>query len=114
VDAKIRSEIDAQLAQKGYRLDTASKPDLFVTYQVTRQDKEEVVGPSYSGGEEYDILPMTYSEGTLVVSMLDPSLKMTLCRGTAEWRRNPRNTLAKSEAGAKTMIDQIFERVPGH
>ena len=89
LDRRIRSSVNWQMEEKGLRLDAAA-PDLLVVYHAGAQEKIQVTdwGYRYSdyywgyGGRQIDVYQ--YTEGMLVIDIVDAGTKNLVWRGIGQ------------------------------
>ena len=85
-DGRIRSVIESNLTAAGFRMETSAKPDFAVAYYVAAKDKLNVqdysIGPRRWFGRA-DIRVDQYTEGTLIVDLIDANTKQLVWRGRA-------------------------------
>lgn len=87
LDRRIRNSVDAELASRGLVM-ADTQPDLEVVYHVGAQDKIQVTdwGYRYSdyywgyGGRQIDV--NQYTEGTLVIDLVDSATSNLVWRGS--------------------------------
>ena len=85
---RVRAAVDAELAARGFK-QSATKPDFQVAAHVKHQEKVEVQSWGYSyrphsawyGEPSVDLYE--YSEGSLVIDVIDPAKHELVWRGTA-------------------------------
>jgi len=73
----IRSDIEGQLAQKGYRKATDGHPDFWVDYSLGRSVRGDPYGDAYFS---------QFSEGTFIIDVVDPAAKSLIWRTYAQAR----------------------------
>jgi hypothetical protein len=105
-DQEIRSTLRQDLEQKGLTPATSGRPDVLVAYHTVKQQKLNVddVGYGFWGwGGMPDVT--TYTQGTLVVDLIDPTTMQTVWRGTATQVLNhPNNPDAQKLSNAITKL----------
>jgi hypothetical protein len=106
-DARIRSAVERTLTARGYTV-TDRRPDALLTYHAAVQ-RQVAVSPrpfrSRWGGADVRSWP----EGTLVIEVVDPSLRQIVWRGVA------RSVLDRSDdpvARIEEAVHEIFEKYP--
>ena len=101
LQGRITNAVDSTLALKGFRKFSSGTPDFLVNYHVSSKDKTDVesFGPSYYGGSYYGggyrggyagahsmygggVTTFHYTEGTLLIDIIDPTTKHLMWRGT--------------------------------
>jgi Domain of unknown function (DUF4136) len=111
---RIVNDIDSQLAAKGLqKVSPDQNPDLLVVYNAGLQQEKSWQGYRTGGpfmGGTGSIQEEVQNEGTLVVDLADPKMKMVV------WRGMSTETLAdKSDKNIKNvqkMINKMFEKYP--
>ncbi len=86
---RVKSAVDAELASKGMTLVTSGDADVLVASHLTTKDKLNITdwgyrwgpGPYYGYGPNVDV--NQYTEGTLVIDMIDGKAKELVWRGLA-------------------------------
>jgi hypothetical protein len=88
IDRRIHEAVDRALAAKGYQ-QSSSDPDFIVAYHAAAEDKLDVYTTYDYYGYGYGWragVPRTevreFTEGTIVIDVVDPSLKQLVWRGT--------------------------------
>jgi len=126
---RIKNAVDADLTLKGFKKATMGTPDFLLNYHVSAKDKTDVqsFGPTYYGGSYYGnhygyaggrhdfagsypmhgssgVTTYHYTEGTLLIDIIDPSTKHLIWRGTGTKIVNPD---ASSEQKRQTVNDAV-------
>lgn len=117
LDNRIRSAVDATLATKGLTADEQN-PDLLVVYHTGMQNKVDVTdwGYSYSGsywgwaGRDIDVY--NYTEGTLLVDLVDAKTKQLAWRGSATGVVDPGRSPEEVQERINDVVAQIFANYP--
>jgi len=117
LDKRIRGAVDAQLAEKGLTRDTNS-PDLLVVYHVGLQDKVQVTdwGYRYSdyywgyGGREIDVY--NYTEGTLIIDLVDASTQQLVWRGAGQKAVDANRNPDKATQEINNVVGKIMSKYP--
>ncbi|MDH3196696.1 MAG: DUF4136 domain-containing protein [Candidatus Krumholzibacteria bacterium] len=117
LDKRIKSAVDAEMKTKGFSVDTAS-PDLLVVYHVGVQDKVNVTdwGYRYSydyygwGGRNIDVYQ--YTEGTLILDLIDAQTKELVWRGSAMATLEDNPSPEKAEARLQQAVQGIMANYP--
>ena len=110
-EQEVRSQLQAQLAEKGMTLATSTPPDFLVAYHGKKEQKVDV----YPGGYGYwgygwggfpDV--ETYTQGTLIVDFIDPKTNKVFWRGTASGvLDNPDNpNMGKIDTAVAKLVQQ--------
>ncbi|MGH8495436.1 MAG: DUF4136 domain-containing protein [Gammaproteobacteria bacterium] len=126
VDSIIRSNVDENLAAKGYRQVSESEPDFLVSYHVVLTEEEDprlyeeranVFETTDIGSgdtfkiyrEDLRINEGIIRKGTLIVFFLEPDSKRLIWQGIAAGTAvSPRDALRKSGQA----VDQMLEQFP--
>jgi len=117
LDKRIRSAVDAQMAAKGFRLE-ASSPDLLVVYHTGLADKVSVTDWGYTYAGSYwgwagrDIDVSTYTEGTLIVDLVEAAGKELVWRGSATGTVDPSASPEKRERRLNDAVARMFTQYP--
>ncbi len=117
LDKRIRDAVDAAMATKGFTVDVEN-PDVVVVYHTGMQNKVDVTdwGYSYSGsywgwaGRDIDVY--NYTEGTLLVDLVDAKKKELVWRGSASGVVQPGSTPEQIQQRLNDVTSQIFENYP--
>jgi len=100
LDRTVREAVDRELAARGFRLVASGDADFVVSYsavlqhRVTRADEEDPATAGYYEREPKDRLRITedagedvaiheYTEGRIILDMIDPEAQTVLWRGKA-------------------------------
>jgi hypothetical protein len=85
-NGRIQSALESQLRASGYTKESAGKPDFVVAYYVSTREKLDVqdysIGPGRWFGRR-DIRVDQFTEGTLIVDLIDASTRQLIWRGRA-------------------------------
>jgi hypothetical protein len=117
LDKRIREAVDATLATKGFTVN-AETPDLLVVYHTGMQNKVDVTdwGYTYSGsywgwaGRDIDVY--NYTEGTLIVDLVDSKSKQLAWRGSATGVVDPGRSPEEVQERINDVVTQIFSNYP--
>jgi len=119
LDKRIRNAVDDELKAKGFTENQASA-DVLVVYHLGTQDKINVTdwGYRYSydywgwGGRDIDVYQ--YTQGTLVVDLIDASTKELVWRGSATKTIESNPSPDKVEKNVRNAVSAIFAQYPPH
>jgi len=118
LDKRIRSAVDTQMAAKGFTL-TAENPDVLVVYHVGLANKVDVqdwgytyAGSYWGGGMGRSVDVYQYTEGTLIVDMVNAASKQLAWRGSATGVVEPSNSPEQMEARINDVVSRIFANYP--
>jgi hypothetical protein len=117
LDKRIRTNVEAQLAAKGFTK-VEENPDVLVVYHTGVQNKVDVTdwGYTYSGsywgwaGRDIDVY--SYTEGTLIIDMVEAADKQLVWRGAATGVVEPGSPPEKLEQRIQEVIAGIFANYP--
>jgi hypothetical protein len=87
-EKRLRSAVEAELLERGYRKATLDRPDFLIAYYIGAQDRVDVTRHGYRYGPGgrwvgHRVEVYRYKEGTLILDFVDPELKQLVWRGTA-------------------------------
>jgi hypothetical protein len=114
---RVRSSTDEQMGQLGFTINIDS-PDLFLVFHTGVQDKVNVTDYGYRYSYDYwgwggrDIDVYQYTEGTLIIDMIDTNTKELVWRGSATATVDPSNSAEKREAQLDKAVRGILENYP--
>ncbi len=87
VDRRIRNAVDSELIRRGYQRVSSGNPDFRIRYHVIGTDKVEIQSGSSYGYYRYgygnDVYSYEYTEGTLVIDIIDGKDNRLIWRGWA-------------------------------
>jgi hypothetical protein len=83
VGQEIHAAVNEALEAHGFRPAAGAPPDFLVAYHVTERHESQITGGRWNVEEFH------YTEGTLLVALVDPKSKLFLWQGTAEGTVNP-------------------------
>jgi hypothetical protein len=117
LDSRIRSAVDTNMAAKGFTVDDVN-PDILVVYHTGMQNKVDVTdyGYTYAGsywgwaGSNVDVY--SYTEGTLIVDLVDAKTKKLAWRGSATGVVEPGRSPEKITENINNVVSQIFDNYP--
>ena len=114
---RVRSAVDHQMTQKGFTVNVDS-PDLLLVFHTGLQDKVNVTDYGYRYSYDYwgwggrDIDVYQYTEGTLIVDMIDRNTKELVWRGSATATVDESASTEKREETITKAIMGILENYP--
>lgn len=88
----IQDAVDQEMAGKGYVKMAGGKPDFYVTYRASVEEKSEPRVETYSCGVticSQGISVDKYRQGTLILDIIDPDTKKVIWRGTTVRTTDP-------------------------
>jgi hypothetical protein len=117
LDKRIRSAVDVNMAAKGFTVDE-NNPDLLVVYHTGMQNKVDVTdwGYTYSGsywgwaGRDIDVY--NYTEGTLLIDLVQAHDKELVWRGSATGVVDPNRSPEEVQERINDVVAQIFSNYP--
>jgi hypothetical protein len=118
LDNRIRSAVDTQMTAKGFTL-TEDNPDVLVVYHVGLQNKVDVTdwgytyaGSYWGGGLGRSVDVYQYTEGTLIVDIVNTGSKQLAWRGSATGVVEPGASPEQQEARINDVVSRIFANYP--
>jgi len=131
---RIKTAVDSELALKGFQKRITAAPDFVVNYHVSAKDKTDVqsFGPTHYGSGYYGgyrragggfpgshsvygsgtVTTFHYTEGTLLIDIIDPKAKKLLWRGTGTKVVDPNATSEQKTATVKDAVAKILAKFP--
>ena len=121
--ARINDAISDELRRKGLQVvEDNSQADMYLTWHLVTQEKTDVrsynsmsyyscwrCGPSVS-----DVSVRQYTEGTLIVDMVDPQRNQSVWRSTIQSRLKSQPDPEEAEARRREAAEAIFADFPPH
>jgi hypothetical protein len=118
LDERIKRAVDTQMTAKGFTLATEN-PDVMLVYHVGAQDKVDVTdwgytyaGSYWGGGLGRSVDVYQYTEGTLIVDMVNASTKQLAWRGSATGVVEPDLSPEQRESRINDVVSRIFQNYP--
>jgi hypothetical protein len=117
VDSRVRAAVDAAMAAHGFSVQAGS-PAVVVVYHTGLKDQMNITDwghpytGNYRGWEGRDIDVENYTEGTLVVDLLDAATRQLLWRGIATGEIHPQSTPQEKDRVMKEIVAKMFEKYP--
>jgi hypothetical protein len=121
VESRIVSAVKQELIAKGYEEDMSGKPDFLVGYHIALQGKLDIetVNQYYGYGHRYGFSSVytetqvrQYTEGTLLLDIVDGSAKELVWRGQAQAEVYETSDVESRKARIKEAVRRILERFP--
>ncbi len=123
VARRVHRAVSEQLEAKGVHEATTAPPDLLVTYHVGEEDKLDISSfrtnfgyypcwHCFGGGFDSDVWATQYTQGKLVVDLIDAGTKQLVWRGVAERRLPVFNSPADRDSYIRETVAAIFKRFP--
>ncbi|HEU4929094.1 MAG TPA: DUF4136 domain-containing protein [Candidatus Krumholzibacteria bacterium] len=117
LDKRIRSAVDAAMASKGFTVNDEN-PDVLVVYHTGMQNKVDVTDWGYSYAGSYwgwagrDIDVYNYTEGTLIVDLVNSQTKQLAWRGSATGVVEPGRSPEEVQERINDVVTKIFDNYP--
>jgi hypothetical protein len=118
LEKRIHNAVDTQMAAKGFT-QTEDNPDVLLVYYVGLKDKIDVTdwgytyaGSYWGGGLGRNVDVYQYTEGTLIVDMVNGATHQLAWRGSATGVVEPDNPPEKVEARINDVAARIFKNYP--
>ncbi|HEX8174180.1 MAG TPA: DUF4136 domain-containing protein [Pyrinomonadaceae bacterium] len=109
-DGRIKTALGAHLMVSGFSMESVGKPDFAVAYYVTARDKVDVqeyrFGPFLG---RRDIRVDQYTEGTLIVDIIDPATRKLVWRGYASSAIELKNVDEKINKAVEKLVKQFLK-----
>ena len=108
-DRRVKAALDSQLVARGYGRDTGGKQDFLVAYHAATRNRLGVqewgYGPGRWGSRRVDV--NEYTQGTLVVDVVDAASKQLVWRGSATGTIEPKEADKKITKAVAKLMDQF-------
>ena len=108
-DRRIQAALDSQLVARGYTRDAGGKPDFLVAYHAATRNRVGVqewgYGPGRWGSRRVDV--NEYTQGTLVVDLVDAASRQLVWRGSATGTIEPKEADKKIKKAVAKLMDQF-------
>ena len=117
LDSRIRSAVNTNMTAKGFTKNDEN-PDILVVYHTGMQNKVDVTDYGYTYAGSYwgwagnDVDVYSYTEGTLLVDLVDAKTKKLAWRGSASGVVEPGNSPEKITENINSVVEQIFANYP--
>ncbi len=128
LDQRIRSAIEGELQERGFRFVQSGEPNFRVGYHLILEDQVdyETVNTYWGGGWGYrgvygrygpamatsQTYSREYTQGTLIIDFLDVASKELVWRGSAEGKIHETDDPAEKQARANTAVRMILDQFP--
>ncbi|HEX6791913.1 MAG TPA: DUF4136 domain-containing protein [Candidatus Krumholzibacteria bacterium] len=120
LDKRIRGAVDNELAAKGFTLAAPNdSADVLVVYYTGAKDKIDVTdwgytyaGSYWGGGLGRSVDVYQYTEGTLIVDMVNAGSHQLAWRGSATGVVDPDASPEQREAKINDVVHRIFQNYP--
>ncbi len=100
---EIHAAVDQALEARGFRPAAGEPPDFLVDYHVKERHESEITGG------RWNVEQFNYTEGTLMVALVDPKSKLFLWQGNAQGVVSAGGESAKDIQAA---VDKMFAKFP--
>lgn len=122
VEARIHRAVDEQLAAKGFSLSKAEGPaNVLVTYHVGEEEKVDIntfhsnfgyypCWQCWGGGFGSDVSVSQYTEGKLIIDVVDAQTKKLVWRGAASRRLPTFKTPQERDIYIRETVAAIFKK----
>jgi hypothetical protein len=116
LDKRIKASVNGELAKKGYA-QNAENPDFFVMYHTGTESKVDVTDWGYGygyggywGGGGVDVYQ--YTEGTLLLDIIDAKSKQLVWRGMAQGTIDPDAPAERREQRLNEAVTRMLATFP--
>lgn len=115
-DKRIKKAVSDELIAKGYVGDT-SGPDLLLVYHAGMRNKVDVASWGYGYGRYWrypvgGVSVYQYTEGTLVLDIVDAQKKELVWRGVAQKALSETSSVEKREENLKKVVAKLLKNFP--
>ena len=108
-ERRVQAALDSQLVAHGYTRDSGGKLDFVVAYHAATRNRLDVqewgYGPGRWGRRRLDV--NEYTQGTLVVDIVDAASKQLIWRGSASGTIEPKEADKKIKKAVAKLIEQF-------
>lgn len=108
-DRRVQAALDSQLVAQGYTRDRSGKQDFFVAYHAATQNRVDVqewgYGPGRLRSRRIDV--NQYTQGTLIVDVVDAASKQLVWRGSATGTIEPKEADKKIKKAVAKLMEQF-------
>jgi hypothetical protein len=135
LDSRVKLAVDNQLAAKGYVKQGVETPDFLLAYHVMVEEKKELRTterdyrfPSYTyrgpgrgrryydpggfGTREWETREYVYTEGTLMLDIVDAETSRLIWRGSAQTELKASLSPQKRQKRLNTAVEQMLSHFP--
>ncbi len=132
---RIEQAIEAEMMLKGITLVAADKADVLLRFMLVTEDKQDVktydryygggayncyrCGGAYRSGGMYgggyggtEVRVINYTEGTLVIDLVDPTLERTIWHAVSKGKISKDKTPEERDTSAKAVIGAMLAEFP--
>jgi Domain of unknown function (DUF4136) len=109
-DHRVRMQVEAELARRGFEKSTSHTPDLLVHYHanVTQQIDVRMLDRDYRASDVAQYEPYVFDAGTLFVDLVDPRTNQLVWRG---WTESGLAALIDDQLWLEKRIDEAVARI---
>jgi len=112
-DRRVRAALDSELVARGYTRDTTGHPDVLVAYHAATRNRVGLqdwgYGPGRWGSRRIDV--NQYTEGTLVVDLVDAPNRQLVWRGSASGTIEPKEADKKIKKAVAKLMEQLSKDI---
>jgi hypothetical protein len=108
LDARVKAAVNDQLFRKGY-LGEAARPDFYVAYYVGARDRIDVTTWGY-GYRRTDV--REYTEGTLIVDVIDARTMQLVWRSFAQGTLDPSASPQDRDQRLRAAVTKMLKEFP--
>lgn len=114
LEKNVKSAVDAELAQKGYRKAATGKPDFLIAWHIGARDKVNIERYGYRYGPRgrwygTNVQVHHYKEGTLIIDFVDPDENLLVWRSTAV---GTMQHFTKGEGEVQSAVHEMLKKFP--
>ena len=102
----IHAAVNEALEARGFQPADGQPPDFLVDYRVRLQQESEIEGG------RWQLQQYNYTEGTLIVALVDPKTQLFLWRGAAQGVVDPSTGGAEESQDIQTAVQKMFANFP--
>lgn len=130
-DKRVRTYIDRELQQSGFRESSYGEPDFLVNYSISSEEKTSIdnfagyppagvhggvgvsnYGSAVSVGYSSGPSVKTYKEGTVVIDVIDTKEDRVVWRSVAEGRLSKKLSISEKDALAAKLSKELMAEFP--
>ena len=113
LDKRINTAIETAFIEKGYKKTTNGVPDFLVDFVTSVNEKIDLpprrLGTGEGMGRGRNQAIQTYTEGTLIVDIIDPELEQVIWRG---WAISVVDEYDESEETVRSFVESLLKQFP--
>jgi hypothetical protein len=115
LDKRIKTAVNSELSAKGYEMNEAA-PDFVMMYHIGVDDKVSVTDWGYGYPSPYwggrNVSVYQYTQGTLILDIINPTDKQLIWRGEAQGTVNPDASPEDREYRLGVAVQKLLEGFP--